>query len=64
MRIHRTLATALGLLVLGAMLAVPSRGEDRIDLTRAKELFEKAQRGAKLTPEELDYLKRRLRELQ
>jgi hypothetical protein len=64
MRIHRTLAVALGLLVLAAILAVPSRGDEQIDLRRAKELFDRAQRGAKLTPEEIEYLKLALPELQ
>jgi hypothetical protein len=48
-----------------ASSAVPgsSKGEDRIDVKRARALFEKSQRGVPLTPEEQKYLDRARREL-
>jgi len=51
------------MLVLGVFLTGVSMGDDPIDRTRVKELYEKSKAGQKLTEEEQKYLDRALREL-
>jgi hypothetical protein len=62
-RAPRALAVACGLLALCVSLSGVSKGQDTIDRDRVKELFEKSQRGDKLTAEEQKYLDRALQGL-
>ena len=54
----------LAALALLSILAAFSQGEDRIDVKRARQLFEKSQRGVPLTAEEQKYLDRARRLIQ
>jgi hypothetical protein len=56
-------AAVCGLLALCVSLSSVSKGQDTIDRNRVKELYEKSQRGDKLTAEEQKYLDRAIREL-
>ena len=62
-RALRVIPVACGLLVLVGALASLSKGQDSIDRSRVKELYEKSKRGDKLTPDEQKYLDRALQEL-
>jgi hypothetical protein len=56
-------AIACGLLILIGAVGSVAHGQDSIDRNRVRELYEKAKRGDKLTPDEQQFLDRALRAL-
>jgi hypothetical protein len=62
-RRRSVLAAICGLLALSVAVSGVAMGEEPIDRTRVKELYEKSKRGNKLTPEEQKYLDRAIQEL-
>jgi hypothetical protein len=56
------MAVTCGLLALCVSFSSVSMGQDAIDRKRVKELYEKASRGEKLTPEEQKYFDRAIQE--
>jgi hypothetical protein len=56
-------AVACGLLILVVAIGGVSKGQDSIDRSRVKELYEKSKRGDKLTLDEQKYLDRALQDL-